>query len=327
MEAGSGGSAGSSGGSAGSSGDLLAAASLLESDLAELAAADLLEGKDDDSDASTAPRDEYVPERACLSPPSFSPAIDADIKEAHKHRQVRALMPPFMAIVGVSFCSVLLSESNESEHVLSLRAVILAVHIVGLAIYGYVYTIADDARAHRVLVQSNETNTVLGAVSCFLYLRWHAANGTLSSVSISMWELEQTAGFFTLAAALTNLLVFPAASRVRMFAVVTTVLLLEPTFSPILQPLQGLFLVAAWGVGELVGRLCYRALLDVYIRQEAEMAGLREQVNLAMEHSYHVENERREQLIRVKSKAISPLTTRRKARGAHEGSRLDPIRD
>ena len=106
-----------------------------------------------------------------------------------------------------------------------------------------------------------------------------------------------------------------------------TVLLLEPTFSPIPQPLQGLFLVAAWGVGELVGRLCYRALLDVYIRQEAEMAGLREQVNLAMEHSYHVENERREQLIRVKSKAISPLTTRRKARGAHEGSRLDPIRD
>lgn len=246
---------------------------------------------------------------------TLSPAVLPGVVEAHKYRLVRALIPVIMAVLGVHLCCTFLPLRGSSEHETRMRMASSAVHISGLAIYGYVCTIADDVKAHRLVVWLNEINCIVTACCAPVYLHWHHFNGTISSITVSDWAFAQLCGTFVLIAFTTNMLCFPLANRKRLYAVCALALMVEPTFSPIPQPLQGLILVAAGAVGELLGRFCCNALLAVYRDQEMayqmEKARLCEQLNLATHHSFEVENQRREQLIRERRSASEKRLGRR----------------
>ena len=228
----------------------------------------------------------------------------ADVKQAHKHQMFRATLPAIMVIVVVHFCCTQMMgpPNTEKGPEMILRSAMAAAQLGGISANLYVWTIDDDDRAHLMLVRLNEINTVLASVGFVVYTNWLAATGDLSSFTISQWSVAQVGGLFGLAAFIVNLMVFPEASRRRLLAYVSIAAVLEPTFTPLPQPTQALFFSGAWMAGELCGRQFYGALLKVYMRQEVDKAQLLQQALRAIEHSRHIESERREQLIAMKSR-------------------------
>ena len=256
----------------------------------------------------------------------------ADIKQAHKHQMFRVMLPAIMVIVAVHFFITgvmpqpfAATESPETF----LRNGVKAIHIFGFSAYLYVWRIDDDERAHRMLVRLNEINTLLASAAFVVYLNWLAATGGLSSFTLSPYSLAQVGAFFCLCSFITNIFVFPDACRWRLLLYVSVALAFEPTFTPLPQPMQALYFIGAWMAGELSGRVCYRALLQLYMRQEVEKAQLLQQAHQAIEHSRHIESERREQLIAMKSRE-GKQQTQRARRGNHPRSSpggLTPIVD
>ena len=261
---------------------------------------------------------------------ALSAAMLADITEAHQYRQFRAIIPAIMAMTGISLLTHLMPQPVDvSDQEQTLRRIVILVHVGSLLIHASVSSIADDAKAHRLMVRVNEMNNAVGSFGCLSFLRWHSAYGTLAPSTLSAWSMAQEAALLAFAAWLMHMLVFPSGSRNRIYTCQIVALAFSPSYSQLPQPLQTLFFVLPIFVGEVLGRLCYRALLDVYIGQEVEKAKLREQAQDAMNHSYYIETARREELVKKKPPALprrSPLRPRAASPMLDPGT-LAPIRD
>ena len=260
----------------------------------------------------------------------LSAAMLTDITEAHKHRHFRAIIPAIMAMLSLSLvCTCLMGQPiDETPNEQTLRMWLALVQCVSLLIYGYVTSIADDARAHRVMVRVNEINNAFASFGCLGFINWQAANGNIGPSTVSAWSMAQLAGFLALVAWMMNMLAFPSASRNWIYILQIAVFAVTPTYSTLPQPLQALFLATADVVGEVLGRLCYRALLDVYIGQEVEKAKLREQAQEAFQLSYQIENERREALIRTKKNGPSSSAVKqRRSEQSQNAAALSTIQD